>query len=169
MRSDSSAGAMGLPMARPPGGGRRRASPSPRAGRGPIEAAVARVLRTRYPRGVAEASDVIMLCVPNSPEVDEVVGAMLPALGPGRPSSTVHHRPRGGAGPARPGGRDRGRATSTRRCRAGRPRAQGHVTLMVGGDAADAGRHRPALDPFAGLSCTWAAPAWARWSSCATR
>ena len=36
------------------------------------------------PAGVAEASEVIILCVPNSPEVVEVVDAMLPALGPGQ-------------------------------------------------------------------------------------
>ena len=32
------------------------------------------------PAGVAEASEVVILCVPNSPEVVEVVDAMLPAL-----------------------------------------------------------------------------------------
>ena len=32
------------------------------------------------PRGVAEASEVVIVCVPNSPEVVEVVDDMLPVL-----------------------------------------------------------------------------------------
>ena len=33
---------------------------------------------------MAQASEVIILCVPNSPEVIEVVDGMLPVLGPGK-------------------------------------------------------------------------------------
>ncbi len=35
------------------------------------------------PRGVAEASEVVIVCVPNSPEVVEVVDDMLPVLAEG--------------------------------------------------------------------------------------
>ena len=55
-------------------------------GRGPIDGppSPGRHRRRAPPRGVAEAAEVIFLCVPNSPEVVEVVDAMLPALGPGK-------------------------------------------------------------------------------------
>ncbi len=66
-------------------------------------------------------ASVVILCVPNSPEVVEVVDAMLPVLGPGPPGGRLlDHRSRGRAGPARAGGGHRRRATSTRRCRAAR-------------------------------------------------
>ena len=52
--------------------------------RGPIDAALARGAKDGgSPRGVAEASDVVIVCVPNSPEVVEVVDDMLPALAEG--------------------------------------------------------------------------------------
>ena len=89
------------------------------------------------PRGVAEASEVVILCVPNSPEVVEVVDAMLPVLGAGQDGRRLlDHRPRGGAGPARPGRRDRG-ALPRRAAvgRHGRARRRARSTLMVGGDA----------------------------------
>ena len=66
---------------------------------------------------MAEVSDVIFLCVPNSPEVVEVVDAMLPVLGPGRTvvdCSTIDPEVERAqyAGVA-----GTGRATSTCRCR----------------------------------------------------
>ena len=115
-------GAMGLPMAGHLVAAGHDVTVASR-GRGPIDAAVAQgATDGGSPLGVAEASDVIMLCVPNSPEVTEVIDAMLPALGAGQDRHRhLHHRPRGGAGPARPGGRDRARATWTPRSRAAPP------------------------------------------------
>ena len=76
-------GAMGLPMARHLWRPATR-SPWPRgaAGRWPRRWPSGRRRRGRSAR-VAEVSEVVILCVPNSPEVVEVLDAMLPALGPG--------------------------------------------------------------------------------------
>ena len=131
-------GAMGLPMAghlvtRRPRRHRGLAEPRARS-TPPWRSAPA---DGGSPRGVAEASEVIILCVPNSPEVVEVVDGMLPVLGAGPDGGRLlDHRPRGGTGAARPGRRDRGARISTLRCRAARPgRSKGALTLMVGGDA----------------------------------
>src|SRR5580698_9503468 len=75
-------GAMGLPMTRhllEAGHQVTVASRSP----GPVEQAVALgAVAAASPAAVAESSQVVILCVPSSPQVAEVVEAMLPALGP---------------------------------------------------------------------------------------
>ncbi len=77
-------GAMGLPMAGHLVAAGHDVTVASR-GRGPIEAAVAQgATDGGTPRGVAEASEVVVLCVPNSPEVVQVVDAMLPALRTGQ-------------------------------------------------------------------------------------
>ena len=77
-------GAMGLPMARHLVEAGHEVSVASR-GRGPIDEAVSFGARDGGdPRGVVEASEVTVLCVPNSPEVVEVLDAALPALGPGK-------------------------------------------------------------------------------------
>jgi 3-hydroxyisobutyrate dehydrogenase len=121
--------------------------------RGPIEAAIGRGARDGgSPRGVAEASDVVILCVPNSPQVVEVVDDMLPILGDGMTvvdCSTIdpdieraqHIRV------AETGARYLDAPLS-----GGTAGAQkGVLTLMVGGDEATLADTQPALDPFAGL------------------
>jgi 3-hydroxyisobutyrate dehydrogenase len=121
--------------------------------RGPIEAAVSRgAVDGGTPRGVAEVSEVVVLCVPNSPEVVEVVDGMLPALGDGKTvvdCSTIDPEVER-TQHARVG------ATGARYLDAplsgGTAGAQkGTLTLMVGGDAAVLARTEPALEPFAGL------------------
>ena len=104
------------------------------------------------PAHVAEASEVVILCVPSSPQVVEVVEAMLPALGPGQivvdcstidpEVSRAQHR----------------RVTSTGARFLDAPLSggtagaeKGTLTLMVGGDAETLEAARPALEPFAGL------------------
>src|SRR3712207_2332518 len=53
--------------------------------RGPVDEAVAAGAGDGGDApGVARASDVIVLCLPSSPDVEEVIEAMLPALGPGK-------------------------------------------------------------------------------------
>jgi 3-hydroxyisobutyrate dehydrogenase len=101
---------------------------------------------------VAAASEVIVLCVPNSPEVVEVVDGMLEALGPGKTvvdCSTIdpdvereqHRRV------AETGARYLDAPLS-----GGTAGAQkGALTLMVGGDASTLAETEPALAPFAGL------------------
>ena len=145
-------GAMGLPMTRhlvEAGHGVTVASRS----RGPIEAALAFGAREGDgPRGVAEASEVTILCVPNSPEVVEVLDAALPGLGPGKivvDTSTIDpeveraQHERVGA---------TGAAYLEAPLSGGTAGAQnGTLTLMVGGDEAVLDAARPALDPFAGL------------------
>jgi 2-hydroxy-3-oxopropionate reductase len=76
-------GAMGLPMAGHLIEAGHDVTVASRS-RGPIDAALARGAKDGgSPRGVAEASDVVIVCVPNSPEVVEVVDDMLPVLSEG--------------------------------------------------------------------------------------
>src|SRR3954452_15612150 len=77
-------GAMGLPMTRHLLAAGHEVTVASRS-RGPIDAAVAAGAREGDgPRGVVDASDVTILCVPNSPEVVEVIEAAEPALAPGK-------------------------------------------------------------------------------------
>ncbi len=122
-------------------------------GRGPIDAAVAQGASDGgTPRGVAEASEVVILCVPNSPEVVEVVDAMLPALGPGKTvvdCSTIDPEVER-AQHARVG--DTGAHYLDAPLSGGTAGAhKGTLTLMVGGDAEVLAVTEPALEPFAGL------------------
>ena len=101
---------------------------------------------------VAEAGEVTILCVPNSPDVVQVVEAMLPGLGPGKivvDCSTIDPD-------VERAQHDRVSATGARYLDApvsgGTVGAQkGTLTLMVGGDAATLDDARPALEPIAGL------------------
>jgi len=145
-------GAMGLPMAGHLVTAGHDVTVASR-GRGPIDAAVSRgAVEGKGPRGVAEASEVVLLCVPNSPEVIEVVDAMLPVLGPSHTvvdcstiDPEVERAQHGRVG-----------ATGARYLDAplsgGTAGAQkGALTLMVGGDAGVLADTEPALEPFAGL------------------
>jgi 3-hydroxyisobutyrate dehydrogenase len=145
-------GAMGLPMTGHLVAAGHDVTVASRS-RGPIEAAVALGAHDGgTPRRVAAAADVIILCVPNSPQVVEVVDGMLAALGEGKTvvdCSTIdpeveraqyvrveavgaHYLDAplsGGTAGAR----------------------NGVLTLMVGGDAATLEDVSPALTAFAGL------------------
>jgi 3-hydroxyisobutyrate dehydrogenase len=145
-------GAMGLPMAGHLVAAGHDVTVASR-GRAPIQAAVSHgAVDGGTPRGVAEASEVVVLCVPNSPEVVEVVDGMLPALGDGKTvvdCSTIDPEVER-AQHVRVG------ATGARYLDAplsgGTAGAQkGTLTLMVGGDAAVLADTEPALEPFAGL------------------
>jgi 3-hydroxyisobutyrate dehydrogenase len=121
--------------------------------RRPIDAAIAfGATEADGPRGVVDASDVTILCVPNSPQVVEVVDAALPALGEGKivvDASTIDP--------------DVERAQHARVTAAGARYLEaplsggtvgaqnGTLTLMVGGVAETLDSARPALEPFAGL------------------
>jgi len=145
-------GAMGLPMAGHLINAGHQVTVASRS-RGPIDAAIGLGARDGLtPRGVAEASEVVVLCVPNSPQVVEVVDGMLQALHEGMTvvdCSTIdpdvereQHR--------------RVAATGAHYLDAplsgGTAGAQkGTLTLMVGGDADVLAATEPALDPFAGL------------------
>jgi len=145
-------GAMGLPMAGHLVAAGHDVTVASR-GRGPIDAAVAQgAVDGGSPRGVAEASEVTFLCVPNSPEVIEVLDAMVPVLGPGKTvvdCSTIdpaverdqHARVC-----------ERGAAYLDAPLSGGTAGAhKGTLTLMVGGDAGVLAETEPAMDPFAGL------------------
>src|SRR5580692_10146550 len=145
-------GAMGLPMAGHLVAAGHDVSVASR-GRGPIDAAVSQgATDGGSPLGVAQASDVIILCVPNSPEVVEVIDAMLPALGAGKTvidTSTIDPE-------VERAQHARVSETGARYLDAplsgGTAGAQkGTLTLMVGGDAETLADMEPALDPFAGL------------------
>jgi 3-hydroxyisobutyrate dehydrogenase len=94
----------------------------------------------------------VILCVPSSPQVAEVVDAMLPVLGAGKvvvDCSTIdpeverdqHQRVTATGAGFLDAPLSGGTAGAER----------GTLTLMVGGDAATLETARPALDPFAGL------------------
>ncbi len=145
-------GAMGLPMTRhllEAGHQVMVASRSP----GPVERAVALgAVAGGSPAGVAESAEVVILCLPSSPQVAEVVEAMLPALRPGKvvvDCSTIdpdvaraqHQRVT-----------DTGAGFLDAPLSGGTAGAEkGTLTLMVGGDQSTLETARPALEPFAGL------------------
>jgi len=145
-------GAMGLPMAGHLVGAGHQVTVASRS-RPPIEAAVSGgAAEGDGPRGVAEQSEVVILCVPNSPEVIEVVDAMLPALGPDKTivdCSTIDPE-------VERAQHERVTAAGARYLDAplsgGTAGAhKGSLTLMVGGDAGVLAETEPALRPFAGL------------------
>jgi 3-hydroxyisobutyrate dehydrogenase len=145
-------GAMGLPMAGHLVDAGHEVTVASR-GRGPIDTAVDRgATDGGSPRGVAEASEVVILCVPNSPEVTEVVDGMLPALGEGKTvvdCSTIDPEVER-AQHVRVG--ETGAAYLDAPLSGGTAGAQkGTLTLMVGGDAGVLARTKPAFEPFAGL------------------
>src|SRR5262245_7784174 len=121
-------------------------------GRAPIDHAVGLgAVHGDDPRGVAEASEVIILCVPNSPEVVEVVDAMLPVIDGKIVVDTSTIDPE-----VERAQHDRVTAAGGRYLEAplsgGTNGAEaGTLTLMVGGEADVLEAARPALDPFAGL------------------
>jgi len=145
-------GAMGLPMTGHLVAAGHDVTVASRS-RGPIDAAVALGAHDgATPRQVAEATELIMLCVPSSPQVVEVVDGMLPALGEGKtvvdcstidPEVERAQHVRVGATGARYLDAPLSGGTAGAR--------NGVLTLMVGGDAATLEDVTPALSAFAGL------------------
>jgi 3-hydroxyisobutyrate dehydrogenase len=145
-------GAMGLPMAGHLVAAGHDVTVASRS-RGPIEAAVALGAHDGgTPLGVAEEAELIILCVPNSPQVVEVVDGMLAALGGGKTvvdCSTIDPE-------VERAQHVRVSATGARYLDAplsgGTAGARnGVLTLMVGGDAPTLEEVTPALAAFAGL------------------
>jgi 3-hydroxyisobutyrate dehydrogenase len=121
--------------------------------RGPIEEAVGfGAVDGGTPRRVVDASEVTILCVPNSPDVVAVLDDALPAVRSDTiivDTSTIdpdveraQHERVGAAG---------GRYLEAPLSGGTAGAQKGTLTLMVGGDAATLEAARPALDPFAGL------------------
>ena len=145
-------GAMGLPMTRHLLEAGHRVTVASRSP-GPVERAVSLgAVDGGSVAAVAEAGEIVILCVPSSPQVAEVVDLMLPALGPGKivvDCSTIDP--------------DVARAQHERVTATGAGfldaplsggtagAEKGTLTLMVGGDEATLETARPALEPFAGL------------------
>jgi 3-hydroxyisobutyrate dehydrogenase-like beta-hydroxyacid dehydrogenase len=145
-------GAMGLPMTRHLLAAGHEVTVASRS-RPPIDAAVAAGARDGGdPRGVVAASEITLLCVPDSPDVAAVIDGALPAIGPGKivvDTSTIdpevertQHR----------------RVTDTGGSYLDAPLSGGSIgaergtlTVMVGGDAAILEAARPALETFAAL------------------
>jgi 3-hydroxyisobutyrate dehydrogenase len=145
-------GAMGLPMAGHLVDAGHEVTVASRS-RGPIDAAVAcGATDGGSPPAVAAASDVTILCVPNSPEVVEVVDAMLPVLGEGKTvvdCSTIdpdvereQHDRVGRTGARYLDAPLSGGTTGAQK---------GTLTLMVGGDPTVLAATQQAFQPFAGL------------------
>ena len=145
-------GAMGLPMAGHLVAAGHDVTVASRS-RGPIDAAVSTGAHDGgSPRGVAEASDVVILCVPNSPEVVDVVDDMLPVLDAAHTvvdcstiDPEVERAQHGRVGATGAGYLDAPLSGGTAGAQ------KGTLTLMVGGDAAVLDATTPALEPFAGL------------------
>jgi 3-hydroxyisobutyrate dehydrogenase len=145
-------GAMGLPMTGHLIKAGHEVTVASRS-RGPIEAAVSLgAIEAASPRQVAEAAELIILCVPNSPEVRQVIDDMLGALGPGQTvidCSTIDPEVerQQHARVAETGARYLDAPLS-----GGTAGAQnGVLTLMVGGDAATLKDVTPVLDAFSRL------------------
>ncbi len=145
-------GAMGLPMTRNLLAKGHEVTVASRS-RGPIDAAVsAGAVDGGGAAGVAAASEVVVLCVPRDADVGSVVGAMLPALGPGKvvvDCSTIDPD-------VERAQHERVRATGAGYLEAplsgGTVGAEkGTLTLMVGGDAEILEAARPALEAFSSL------------------
>lgn len=145
-------GAMGLPMARHIVEAGHDLTVASR-GRGPIDTAVGfGAVEGAGPAAVVGASEVTILCLPNSPEVIEVLDAAMPAVGPGKvvvDTSTIspdvereQHERVTAAGAAYLEAPLSGGTAGAQ---------QGSLTLMVGGEAETLAAARPALDPFADL------------------
>jgi 3-hydroxyisobutyrate dehydrogenase len=145
-------GAMGLPMTRNLLAAGHEMSVASRS-RPPIDAAVALgATDAGTVAGVAATSEVVIVCVPNSPEVVEVVDAMVPALRPGTiviDCSTIdpdveraQHEKVSATGSRYLDGPLSGGTVGAEK---------GTLTVMVGGDAATLDDARAALDPVAGL------------------
>jgi 3-hydroxyisobutyrate dehydrogenase len=147
-------GAMGLPMTRNLVNAGHTVTVASRS-RGPIDAAVAfGALDGGDIAGVARAADVILLCVPNSPEVVEVNDALLAsgALGAGKivvDTSTIdpsvereQHERIGATGAGYLDGPLSGGTVGAER---------GTLTIMVGGDAATLDAAHPVLDAVSAL------------------
>jgi 3-hydroxyisobutyrate dehydrogenase len=144
-------GAMGLPMTRHLVDAGHEVTVTSR-GRGGIESAVAAgATEGDGPLGVVGASEVTILCLPNSPDVTSVLDAALPALEVGKivvDTSTIDPD-------VERAQHERVDATGARYLEApmsgGTVGAEkGAITLMVGGDADVLTAARPALEPFAG-------------------
>jgi 3-hydroxyisobutyrate dehydrogenase len=145
-------GAMGLPMARHLVAAGHDVTVASRS-RPPIDEAVAGgATEGDGPLAVVAASDVTIVCVPDTPDVVAVVDAALPALGAGKvlvDTSTIDPDVE----------RDlHARVSSTGAAYLDAPlsggtvgAANGTLTLMVGGDAGTLDAVRPVLDAFAGL------------------
>ncbi len=145
-------GAMGLPMTKNLLRAGHTVQVASRS-RGPVEEALAAGARDgRDPAGVASACDVVILCVPDSPDVVEVVSAMLPRLGPGKTvvdCSTIDPQVE----------EDQHRLVSATGARyleapvsGGTVGAEaGTLTLMVGGDSEVLDEVKPVLDAFSAL------------------
>jgi 3-hydroxyisobutyrate dehydrogenase len=145
-------GAMGLPMTRHLLGAGHDVTVASRS-RPPIDAAIgAGAKEGAAPSDVVAASEVTILCVPDSPDVVQVLDAAFDALGPGKivvDTSTIdpeveraQHERVNATGAGYLDAPLSGGSTGAER---------GTLTLMVGGDAAVLDAARPALEPFAGL------------------
>ncbi len=145
-------GAMGLPMTRNLVDAGHHVTVTSRS-RGPIDEAVSfGAIDGGTIADVVTAGEVIIMCVPNSPDVVVVVQAMLDALGPGKivvDCSTIDPAVERAQHEvvAATGARylDAPVSGGTAGARAGT------LTLMVGGDAGSLADARLALEPMAGL------------------
>jgi 3-hydroxyisobutyrate dehydrogenase len=145
-------GAMGLPMTRNLLKAGHQVAVASRS-RPPIEAAVAAgAIDGTDPAGVATMSGIILICVPDSPDVVQVVDAMLPVLGPPQivvDCSTIDPD-------VERGQHERVAATGARYLEAalsgGTEGAEkGTLTVMVGGDGSTLEDARPVLDAVSAL------------------
>ena len=145
-------GVMGLPMAGHIITAGHTVTVSSRS-QGPVDQAVALgAIDGRTPAGVAEASDVIVVCVPDTPDVQAVVEALIASLRPGAilldcstidPAAEIelHHLVSNAGGRYLDGPVSGGSIGAQR----------GTLSVMVGGDAATLDEARPVIEAFSSL------------------
>jgi 3-hydroxyisobutyrate dehydrogenase len=145
-------GAMGLPMTRHLLAAGHEVTVASRS-RPPVDVAIEGGAHDGgNPRGVVAASEVTLLCVPDTPDVVSVIDDALAAVEPGKiivDTSTIdpevervqHERVRAAGGEYLDAPLSGGTTGAER----------GTLTVMVGGDATTLERARPSIEPFAGL------------------
>jgi len=145
-------GAMGLPMTRNLVAAGHQVTVASRS-RPPVDEAMAfGAIDGGTVTDVARSSEVLIICVPNSPDVEQVLDGVIPALAPGTivvDCSTIdpyveraQHERVAVAGAHYLDAPVSGGTVGAKK---------GTLTLMVGGDPATLEAARPALDPMAGL------------------
>jgi 3-hydroxyisobutyrate dehydrogenase-like beta-hydroxyacid dehydrogenase len=122
--------------------------------RAPVESLVSRgATEAADARALAEASDIVVLCVTGSPEVEAIVAGPDGLASAGRPLLVVDCSTSDPSSTIRLAGQLKGKGITlidAPLSRTPKDAEAGTLDVMVGGDEADVARARPVIDCFAG-------------------
>src|SRR5262249_39781929 len=122
--------------------------------RAPIDSLVSRgAAEVKSARALAEASDIVFLCVTGSPEVEAIVAGPDGLASAGKPLLIVDCSTSDPSSTIRLAGQLKGQGITlidAPLSRTPKDAEAGTLDVMVGGDEADVARARPAIDCFAG-------------------